>query len=119
MESNRLQKVNQLLQEELAEIFRVEASKMQKGLLITVSEVRTTPDLSIAKVYLSIFPTSYREPVMNAVEENKSYFRKLLGNRIGKQMRIVPELQFYSDNTLDQVDKIEKDLRGEGENPIL
>lgn len=119
MENNRLQKVNKLLQEDLAEIFRKEATKIQKGMLISVTEVRTTPDLSIAKAYLSVFPTLHRESVIAYIKENQPYFRKLLGNKIAKQMRIVPELQFFSDTTLDKVDEIEKALKGKGDNPIL
>uniref|UniRef100_UPI0039A55067 30S ribosome-binding factor RbfA n=1 Tax=Ornithobacterium rhinotracheale TaxID=28251 RepID=UPI0039A55067 len=119
MESNRLHKVNQLLQQELAEIFRVEGNKMKQGLLVSVTEVRTTSDLSIAKVYISIFPTQYRSEVLKTIIAHKSYFRKLLGERVGKQMRIVPDLQFYSDESLDKVDAIERELRGKGENPIL
>lgn len=119
MESNRLQKVNQLLQEELAEIFRQEAVNIQKGMLISVTEVRTTPDLSIAKAFISIFPSQYREKVIAHIDDNHSHFRKLLGDKIGKQMRIVPELHFYSDTTLDQVDEINKALKGKGDNPIL
>ena len=118
MESNRLQKVNQLLQEEMAEIFRKEAVKIQKGMLISVTEVRTTADLSIARIYLSIFPTQHREKVMNYVEDHHSSFRKALGDRVGKQMRIVPEIQFYSDDSLDKVDDIERALKGKGENPL-
>ncbi|MBV7441726.1 30S ribosome-binding factor RbfA [Weeksellaceae bacterium TAE3-ERU29] len=119
MESNRLNKVNQLLQQELAEIFRVEGNKMKQGLLISVTEVRTTSDLSIAKTFISVFPTQYRSEVLKTIEENKSYFRKLLGYRIGKQMRIVPDLQFFSDESLDRVDEIERELKGKGNNPIL
>ncbi|MRI63160.1 30S ribosome-binding factor RbfA [Ornithobacterium rhinotracheale] len=119
MESNRLHKVNQLLQQELAEIFRVEGNKMKQGLLVSVTEVRTTSDLSIAKTYISVFPTQYRAEVLKTIVDNKSYFRKLLGERVGKQMRIVPDLQFYSDESLDQVDAIERELKGKGNNPIL
>ena len=119
MESNRLQKVNQLLQEVLAEIFRKEAAKIQKGMLISVTEVRTTPDLSISKVFLSVFPSQNREKVMKFVEDHHSHFRKLLGDEIGGQMRIVPELQFFSDTSLDKVDEIERALKGKGDNPIL
>lgn len=119
MESNRLQKVNQLLQQELAEIFRKEAVKIKTGMLISVTEVRTTPDLSISKVYLSVFPTNYREDVLKFVQANQGHFRKLLGNKIGKQMRIVPELQYFADETLDKVDEIDRALKGKGDNPIL
>lgn len=119
MERNRLNKVNQLLQKELAEIFRVEANKMKPGLLVSVTEVRVTQDLSIAKTFISIFPTKYRLEVLQIITENKNYFRKLLGIRVGKQMRIVPDIQFYSDESLDRVDAIERELKGEGDNPIL
>lgn len=119
MESNRLQKVNKLLQQELAEIFRKEAINIQKGMLISVTEVRTTPDLSIAKVFVSVFPTLHRESVMAYIKENNPVFRKKLGMVIGKQMRIVPEMQFYSDETLDKVDEIDRALKGQGNNPTL
>lgn len=119
MESNRLQKVNQLLQEELAEIFRKEAAKIKLGMLITVTEVRTTPDLSIAKVYLSIFPTLYRDEVLKYVDMHQATFRKQLGNQIGKQLRVVPELHYYSDESLEKIDEIDKALKGKGDNPIL
>ncbi|MDO5655236.1 MAG: 30S ribosome-binding factor RbfA [Flavobacteriaceae bacterium] len=119
MESTRLQKVNQLLQEDLAEIFRQEAGKIQKGMLISVTEVRTTPDLSIAKVFLSVFPTQYRDDVMKNVSDSTGYYRRLLGQQIGSRMRIVPELHFYADISLDRVDEIEKALKGKGENPVL
>lgn len=119
MESNRLMKVNQLLQQELSEIFRKEAIRQGQGVLISVTEVRTTPDLSIAKCYLSIFPASFREPLLKGFKEYKGFYRKQLGEKIGKEMRIVPDLLFFEDTTLDQVEKIEKELRSEGENPIL
>ncbi|MGI9525758.1 MAG: 30S ribosome-binding factor RbfA [Weeksellaceae bacterium] len=119
MESNRLQKVNKLLQQELAEIFRQEAVNIKMGMLISVTEVRTTPDLSISKVYLSVFPTLYRDEVLTYIDSNQGHFRKLLGNRIGKQMRIVPELQYYADETLDKVDEIDRALKGKGDNPVL
>lgn len=119
MESNRLNKVNQLLQQDLAEIFRQHSAKIGRNLLITVTEVRTTTDLSIAKVYLSIFPTDNTEKVVNYVDENHNKLRGELGHRIGKQMRIVPALQFYVDDTLDRVDEIERALKGKGDNPEL
>lgn len=119
MENNRLNKVNQLLQQELAEIFRKEAQKINKGLLISVTEVRTTPDLSIAKVFVSVFPSVHRNLVMEYIAENQAQIRRNLGMIIGKQMRIVPNLKFYADETLDKVDEIDKALKGKGENPIL
>lgn len=119
MESNRLQKVNQLMQEVLAEIFRKEAVKIQKGMLISVTEVRTTPDLSGSKVFISVFPTQHRQKVMDYIETHHSHFRKMLGDEIGGQMRIVPELNFYADNSLDRADEIDRALKGKGDNPVL
>ncbi|MXV39192.1 30S ribosome-binding factor RbfA [Flavobacteriaceae bacterium Ap0902] len=119
MESKRLQRVNQLMQQELAEIFRKEAVKIKTGMLISVTEVRTTPDLSIAKVYLSVFPTLYRDEVFKYIDSNQWYFRKELGSKIGKQMRIVPELHYFADDSLDKVDEIDRALKGKGENPTL
>lgn len=119
MDSKRLQRVNQLLQEELADIFRIEANKIKQGLLISVTEVRTAQDLSTAKIFISVFPTQYRNSMMNAIHENVPYYRKKLGERIGKQMRIVPELHFFTDDSLDRVDAIERELKGQGNNPEL
>lgn len=107
------------MQQELAEIFRVEGNKMKQGLLVSVTEVRTTADLSIAKAFISVFPTQYRKEVLKTINNNKSYFRKLLGQKVGKQMRIVPDLSFYADESLDKVDAIERELKGKGNNPIL
>ena len=76
-------------------------------------------DLSIAKIYLSIFPNEYRVPIMKEIENNKSQYRNYIGQKMAKQVRIIPELQFYLDTSLDDVERIERELRGEGDNPIL
>jgi ribosome-binding factor A len=77
----------------------------------TVSEVRVSPDLSIAKVYVSIFPSSKQEEVMKILEENNRQLRGELGRQVAKQLRIVPELDFYLDTTLDYVEHIEELLK--------
>lgn len=118
-ETNRQRKVSQIIQEDFAELFRRQASESQQGFLITVSEVKVTVDLSIAKIYLSIFPQEFRKSIMKEIEENKSQYRKYIGQKMAKQVRIIPELQFYLDTSLDDVERIEKELRGEGDNPIL
>ncbi len=119
MESNRQRKINQLLQEDLAEIFRKQSTEMGKGILISVTEVKVSPDLGVAKVYVSIFPQEYRVPLMKEIDIIKSRIRKILGSKLAKQLRQIPELLFYLDTTLDDVEKIEKALKGEDENPIL
>ena len=119
MESNRQKKINQLLQEELSEIFRLESAKIKKGVLISVTEVKVTPDLSSAKVYISIFPTEHRTPLMEEISRLNPQIRRMLGLRIAKLLRQIPELNFYLDTTLDDAERIERALRGEDENPIL
>lgn len=118
-ESNRQKKVAQIIQEDFAELFRKEASESKQTFLISVSDVKVTADLSIAKIYLSIFPPEFRTQIMSEINENKSKYRNFLGQKMGKQVRIIPEINFYLDTTLDEVEKIEKELKGEGDNPIL
>ncbi|NAW49943.1 30S ribosome-binding factor RbfA [Elizabethkingia argentiflava] len=119
MESNRQRKIGQLIQEDLAEFFRQQAANAGRGLLITVSGVRVSADLGIAKVYLSIFPPELRKGVMKEVEENKTVYRNFIGQKMAKQVRVIPQLNFYLDTTLDDAERVEKELKGEGDNPIL
>jgi len=118
-ESNRQKKVAQIIHEDFAELFRKEASDSKQTFLISVSDVKVTPDLSIAKIYLSIFPPEFRAAIMKEILINKSHYRNFIGQKMGKQVRIIPELNFYLDTTLDDVEKIERELKGEGDNPIL
>ena len=118
-ENNRQRKVAQIIQEDFAEFFRKQASESKQTFLVTVSDVKITPDLSIAKIYLSIFPQEFRTQIMKEINENKAQYRNFMGQKMGKQVRIIPEINFYLDTTLDDVEKIEKELRGEGDNPIL
>ena len=118
-ESNRQRKVAQIIQEDFAEFFRKQASESKQTFLISVSDVKVTADLSIAKIYLSIFPPEFRNSIMKEIKENKSHYRNFLGQKMGKQVRIIPELNFYLDTTLDDVEKIERELKGLGDNPIL
>lgn len=119
IESNRQRKVAQIIQEDFAELFRRQAAESKQNFLVTVSDVKVTADLSIAKIYLSIFPNEFREPIMKEIEANKAQYRNYMGQKMGKQVRIIPDLNFYLDTTLDDVERIEKELRGEGDNPVL
>lgn len=118
-ESNRQRKVAQIIQEDFAELFRQQASSSNQGFLVSVSDVRVTADLSIAKIYLSIFPQEFRNPIMKEIEENKALYRNFIGQKMAKQVRIIPNLQFYLDTTLDDAERIDKELKGLGDNPIL
>ena len=110
-QSTRQQKVSRELQRDLAEIIRSKGMAAFGGAMVTVSEVRVSPDLSIAKVYVSIFPSEKQEEVMKLLEENNKAIRGELGRKVAKQLRIVPELDFYLDTTLDYVEHIEELLK--------
>lgn len=110
-QSTRQQKVARELQRDLAEIIRSKGMAAFGGAMVTVSEVRVSPDLSVAKVYVSIFPSDKQEAVMKLLEENNKALRGELGRQVAKQLRIVPELDFYLDTTLDYVEHIEELLK--------
>jgi ribosome-binding factor A len=94
MDTIRQNKVNSLLQQELALIFQQEARTLLPGGLITVSAVRISPDLGIAKVYLSLFPVKDKQAAIEHIKDHSNRLRGLLGQRVGKQLRVVPELLF-------------------------
>ena len=81
------------------------------GALVSVSGVKISPDLSVAKIYVSVFPSEKAETVMSTLEENSRTLRGELGNKVGKQLRIVPEIIFYLDSSLDYVEHIEELLK--------
>ena len=101
MESIRQQKVNKLLALELAELLRQESKGYFLGAFISVTGVRISPDLGFAKVYVSIMQEPLRKPVMELLTQHQSYIRKKLALKVGKQLRVVPELHFYIDDSLD------------------
>ena len=112
MDSIRQNKVNSLLQKELAVVFQQEGRALLPGGLITVSAVRVSPDLGLAKVYLSLFPAPDKKAVMAHIKEQSHRLRGILGTRVGRQLRVVPELNFYLDDSLDRAEEIDKLLKG-------
>ncbi len=110
-QSTRQQKVSRELQRDLSEIIRCKGMAAFGGAMVTVSEVRISPDLSIAKVYVSIFPSAKQQEVMKMLEEEKRHLRGELGRQVAKQLRIVPELDFYLDTTLDYAEHIDELLK--------
>lgn len=108
MESTRVEKVAKLLQRDLGEIFQREAQGTLRGKLITVSEVRITPNLENAKVFLSVFPSQFGVAVTKEIQDNTAYFRNLLGQRIRHQLRIVPHLHFVLDESIDKLERIDE-----------
>lgn len=122
METKRQSKVAKLIQKELAEILRSSSFGLSKNAMITVSQVRISPDLSSAKSYLSIFTlgqsNSGKESIntkallLEEVRSHTNQIRKQLGLKVGKQLRIVPELLFYLDDSLDYEANIDDLLKG-------
>ena len=110
METTRQNKIARLIQKDLAGIFQAQ-TRQTKNLLVSVSVVRVSPDLSVAKAYLSIFPSEKQGPVMQLLEENNRALRGELGHVVAKQLRIVPELVFLLDTSLDYAEHIEELLK--------
>jgi ribosome-binding factor A len=110
MESTRQKKVSRLLQKELAEILRQKTTELARGKMITVTTVRVSPDLGLAKIYLSIFPSDKNEETLEKITDNTPRIRNELGSRVRKQLRIIPEIAFYLDDSLDYIDNIDSIL---------
>ncbi|MBQ1857982.1 MAG: 30S ribosome-binding factor RbfA [Bacteroidales bacterium] len=109
--STRQLKVGREIQKDMAEIIRSKGMAFFGGAMVTVSEVRVSPDLSLAKIYVSIFPSAKAEATMMILQENVRVFRGELGRQVGKQFRIVPELAFYLDSSLDYAQHIDDLLK--------
>ncbi len=110
METTRQAKISRLLQKELSEIFRQQTAKTH-GIIVSVSAVRTSPDLSIAKVYLSVFPSEKSQEVLESIKASSKTVRYDLAQKVRFQLRKVPELQFYLDDSLDYLENIDNLLR--------
>lgn len=113
MEEKRHEKINKLILKELGEIFQKELKPAVPSLMITVTHVNVTPDLAYAKVYLSIFGVSDKKKVVEEVGQNAKAIRGLLGNRVRHQMRVIPELRFFEDDSLDYIENIDNLLHPE------
>lgn len=110
MESTRQAKISRLLQKDLSEIFRMQTAKTH-GVIVSVSAVRTSPDLSVAKIYLSIFPSDKSKEILDNIEASSKTIRYELAQQVRFQLRKVPELQFYLDDSLDYIENIDKLLQ--------
>ena len=111
MDSTRQQKIARLLQRDIAEIVQKEMADATRGSLVTITMVRVSPDLAYAKLYLSIFPFERNAEVMEALEKSNWFIRRELGKRIRNQLKIVPELQFFLDDSLEYIDNIDSLLK--------
>jgi len=106
--STRQNKISRLVQREMADILLRLNKTRYSGKLISVSVVRVTRDLGIARIYLSIFPSEFGKEILSEIEGSGKQLRGELGRRIGKSVRAVPELEFYIDDSLDYIDNIDK-----------
>ena len=110
MDSTRQSKIARLIQKELGDIF-LKMTKETRGVLVSVSIVRVSPDLGIAKAYLSVFPSAKGEEIVELLNKSNKSIRFELGNRVRHQLRIIPELRFYIDDSLDYIENIDSLLK--------
>jgi ribosome-binding factor A len=111
MESQRQSKVARLIQKELADIFQKQMNSLFNGGMISVTVVRVTPDLSVARAYISLFPPERRQELFDLVNIQVKTLRHELGRRVKNQLRQVPELQFFIDDSIDYASKIDDLLK--------
>jgi ribosome-binding factor A len=111
MESTRQKKVSRLIQKEMADIFLKKGSELAHGKMVSVTKVRVSPDLSFAKIYVSIYPSVGQDNVLKAIQDHSPKIRFEMGQKVRRQLRIVPEIVFFIDDSLDYIDNIDKLLK--------
>ena len=110
MQETRQNKIARLLQKELAEIFQSQ-TRMMRGVMVSVTRVKVSPDLSICTAHLSRFPSNKGEELLRNINANEKSVRYELGKRIRNQVRIIPELRFFIDDSLDYIERIDELLK--------
>lgn len=117
-ESQRQKKIGSVLQRDLVNILQTAATQGgMRGVIISVSKVSVTVDLSVAKVYLSIFPNDKAKALVEGIKSNQPFIRHELAQRTKNQLRRMPQLYFFVDDSLEHIDKIEQSLKGK-DNPL-
>ena len=106
MDNKRMQKIERQIQKDLSEIFLTQTRQLP-GVMVTVTHIRISPDLSVARAYLSIFPSDRGAEMMENIHKNGKAIRYELGVRIGKQIRRIPELAFFLDDSIDYLENID------------
>ena len=110
MQETRQNKVARLLQKELSLIFQSQ-TRMMHGTMVSVMRAKVSPDLSVCTAYLSIFPSEKGEEIIKNINDNVKTIRYELGTRIRNQVRIIPELRFFIDDSLDYIERIDELLK--------
>lgn len=111
METTRQQKIAKQIQKDVAEIFQKEGAVLVRGLLVTVTGVRVSPDFGYAKIYVSVFPFDRSAELMKTLEHQNWFVRRALGQRLRNQLKNVPEIQFFLDDSLEYIEHIEQALK--------
>ena len=111
METTRQKKVSRLLQKELSIVFQKEAPQFCGNVMISITTVRVSADLVNANIFLSVFPSTDPIKIIDLITKNKGFFRKKLGYRIKNQLRLVPELSYYLDDSASFAEKIDRLLK--------
>ncbi len=111
MESKRQSRINKLLQKDIGEILQQDTQGLFRGIMLTVTKVQVTPDLTLAKIYVSIFASNDNQATLNSLRKHAGEIRYQLSQRIKHQLRAVPELQFYMDDSLDYIENIDNLLK--------
>lgn len=111
METTRQQKIAKQIQKDVAEIFQKEGATLVRGLLVTVTGVRVSPDFGYAKIYVSVFPFDRSAELMKTLEHQNWFVRRALGQRLRNQLKNVPEIQFFLDDSLEYIEHIEQALK--------
>jgi ribosome-binding factor A len=118
METKRQKRIAKILQQDLAEVLQGEIRRAGvKNFLISVTKVYVTPDLTLARVYVSVFPPDKADASVEALRQNAKLVKHEIAQRVRHQLRKMPDLEFYRDDTLDYIEKIDRSLK-EGENPL-
>lgn len=118
MKAERHNRIARLLQKELSEIFRAQTQKM-RGVLVSVTRVKVSPDLSICTAYLSIFPSERGAEILENIRLQERTVRYELGTRVRYQLRIIPELRFFIDDSLDYLERIDELLSEDGKKSAI
>ena len=111
MENTRQQKIAKQIQRDIAEILQRDLAATLRGILVTVTTVRVSVDLSYAKIYISVFPFDKAQATLQLIEQNAKLIRGALGNRMRNQVKSIPELQFFIDDSLEYIENIDSLLK--------
>lgn len=109
--STRQQKVSKLIQKEMSEIFLRDRRGLLDNAFLSISEVRVSPDLGVAKIYISMMLVKDKPALLEKINDHKKEFRKLLGDKVGKQLRIVPEIVFYIDEVEENAQRLDEVIK--------